>query len=441
MSNLTLIKTYISLKINEKRSRKSILNLREKKFRKMLKYAYNNSNFYKRFYSSRGIKEEDLDNTKIDELPVIDKDILMDNFDEVITTNAVTKKGVLDFLEKSKDPNELFKGKYHVIHTSGTSAKLGIFVYSKKDWDSFFPYVTKAINFRFSKSKSACITAGGGHYVVLSSSAWLEKGLMRFFCKSKTFDIKKPIDTHIKNLNEFQPDILAGYFNGLKILAEEQESKELAINPKVLVNCGEAIVPKDKEKIEQIFKAPMVNGYGMAECISLGMGKKEYGGIILYDDIAYVEIKDDHILLTNLFNKTMPIIRYKINDTLFLKKQITNKIPFTLVENIVGRTEHMIWFENNKGKMDFIHPLIIHDFYVKGVDKVQMIIKDKSSFDFKVVITEEDKKKVINKIKKELDDLLNKKNFTNVKYSIIIADKIDIDKKTGKNKLIVFKEK
>ena len=48
---------------------------------------------------------------------------------------------------------------------------------------------------------------------------------------------------------------------------------------------------------------------------------------------------------------------------------------------------------------------------------------------------------MINKIKKELDDLLNKKNFTNVKYSIIIADKIDIDKKTGKNKLIVFKEK
>jgi len=37
MSDLTLIKTYISLKINEKRSRKSILNLREKKFRKMLK--------------------------------------------------------------------------------------------------------------------------------------------------------------------------------------------------------------------------------------------------------------------------------------------------------------------------------------------------------------------------------------------------------------------
>ena len=112
-----------------------------------------------------------------------------------------------------------------------------------------------------------------GHYVVLSSSAWLAKGLMRCFCKPLTVDIKKPIETHIKNLNEFQPDILAGYFNGLKFLAEKQESKELAIHPKALVNCGEAIVPKDKQYIEHIFKVPLVNMYGATECIYLGVGK------------------------------------------------------------------------------------------------------------------------------------------------------------------------
>jgi phenylacetate-CoA ligase len=441
MSGYTLIRSFLASKVHEKQSRKTILNLQEKKFRNILKFAFKHSEFYHNLYNSNGITEDNLDTIRIDELPIVDKNIIMNNFDDVITTNHITKQDIMNFLEKSKDPNELFKNKYHVVHTSGSSGKIGVFVYSKKDWDSFFPYITRVFDFRFGRSKSVFFGAADGHYAGASFAAWTGKSLIRLFCVPLILDISKPLDNHIKKLNDFRPDILGGYFTGLKILAEQQEKGLLHLNPRNIVNCGEGIIPKDKEFIEKVFNAPMTNLYGTAECVVMGAGKNAYGGIYIMDDLCLVEIREDHALLTNLFNKTQPLIRYKINDFFVLKSDIHKKMPFTLVGSIVGRSESMIWFENNEKKMDFIHPIVIAEFYVKGLDKLQLVIKDKKSFEFLAVITDNNKEKVIKKIKEKFDKLLKEKNFTDVVYSIKVVKSLKVDKKTGKFKLIVYKDK
>jgi phenylacetate-CoA ligase len=91
--------------------------------------------------------------------------------------------------------------------------------------------------------------------------------------------------------------------------------------------------------------------------------------------------------------------------------------------------------------MDFIHPIVIAEFYVKGLDKLQLVIKDKKSFEFLAVITDNNKEKVIKKIKQKFDKLLKEKNFTDVVYSIKVVKSLKVDKKTGKFKLIVYKDK
>ncbi len=439
MSGFTIIKSYIQARASEKKSREKILQLQEKKFRKMIKFAYKNSSFYQDLYRSKGISEKDLDVIKIDDLPIVDKDVIMDNFDDVVTTQDINKQGILDFLEKSKDPNELYLNKYHVVHTSGSSGKIGVFVYSKKDWDSFFPYITRVFDFKLKKNKSVFFGAAGGHFLGASFSAWLDIGLSRFFVNSRIFDITKPLTLHIKKLNAFQPNILGGYFTGLKILAEEQEKGRLQIHPDVIVNCGEGIITKDKEYIEGVFGVSMTNLYGLAECAVMGVGKNRYDGIYLMDDLALVEIREDHALLTNLYNKTQPLIRYRINDFFEEKIDTCRQMPFTLVNNIVGRNEYMLWLENYEGKMDFIHPLVIVEFYVKGLEKFQIVVKDKKSFDFLAVITDTDKEQMVNKIREKLDKLLLEKKFTNVRYHVKVVDNLSVDPKTGKFKLIVVK--
>lgn len=279
--------------------------------------------------------------------------------------------------------------------------------------------------------------AADGHYAGVSFSSWLNKGVTRMFCRQLILDIKEPVEKHIKTLNDFQPEILGGYFTGLKILAEKQEKGELRIKPEFIVNCGEGFNPKEKEYVESVFKLPLVNVYGFAESMIAGIGKDEYDGIYLFDDIVYIEIKDDHILVTNLFNKTQPLIRYRIDDYPRLKKDEHRRLPYTLVDTVVGREEMVIWLRNDKGALDFIHPIVIAEFYVKGLDKLQIVLKDEYSFDFLAVINQEDKDEVVKKIKEKLDGILSAKQFNKVRYEVKVVDKLSVDKKTGKFKLIV----
>lgn len=434
---MTLIRSFFELKIHERYSRQKILALQHKKFRKILKFAYKNSKFYHDLYVSNGIDEKDLDTIELEKIPVVDKNNIMQHFNDVLTVDDLKIKELLEFIDESKNPNDLFKNRYHVIHTSGSSGKLGIFVYTKKEWDTFYPYITKLFNFKFNKNKAAFIGATGGHFTGNSFISWSEKGPIRLFCKSLILDVNEPIDEIIRKLNDFQPDILGGYFNILIILAKKQEQGLLKIKPKFLTNCGEGVNQKDKKYITKIFNTSMSNLYGFAECVVCGFGKDEYGGIYFMDDISLIEVKENHILLTNLFNKTEPIIRYRIDDYVKIKNDEKKILPFTLVEDIIGRVEFVIWFENNEGEMDFIHPLVFTDFYVKGLDKLQIAIKSKTSFEFRAVITSNNTEEIKKNIANKLDILLSEKKFTNVKYEIKIIDDLPIDKKTGKFRLIV----
>jgi phenylacetate-CoA ligase len=433
-----MIQSYFESKSHERYSKEKLLKLQEKRFRKILKYAYNNSKFYKYLYNSKDISEKDLDTISIEKIPQTNKEMLMNNLDSVLTVKDLTKKELKTFINENKTPSDLFKKKYHVIHTSGTSGNQGIFVYSKKEWDSIYPYILKTFNFKFRKKKTAYVGCLGGHFVALSFVSWLNKGFGKLFCNLKIIDINKPIEQIINELNSFQPNILGGFFNQLKILAKHQANGELSISPDVVVNCSEPVIPKDKEYIEEAFKAPLNDLYGFAECFIAGVGKSKDPGIFLFDDKVLIEIKEDHILATNLFNKTMPIIRYRIDDFLTLSTVQSKRCPYTLIDNVIGRVESMIWFKNSEGKLDSLHPFLFVVFNVDGLYKYRVVVKNENSFEFLAVISSKDKNKVVQLIHKELDKILRTKNFTNVTYKIKVVEDIPVDQKSGKYKLVVY---
>jgi len=441
MSTFTLAKSFLQSKIREHYSRDHILKIQEKKVRKQLLYVFDHSTFYHELYTKNGISRKELHTIDLEKIPSVDKEMIMEHFNDVLTTDDITKEDVLDFLDKSTHTNDLFKNKYHILHTSGSSGQLGIFVYSKKEWDTLYPYITNVFDFNFRKQKSVFIGAVGGHFTGASFISWCTNGVTRFFCDPLIIDVNDPLDDIIKRLNEFQPDILGGYFNALKVLAQKQKENELSINPKILTNCGEGLNKKDKTFIENMFQAPMSNLYSFAECYVLGFGKKEFDGIYIRDDICLVEIKENHILITNLVNKVEPLIRYRIDDFITPKKDKKKQLPFTLIDTVVGRAEFVIWFENKYGKMDFIHPLIFTDFYVKGLDKLQIAITSKTSFEFRAVIKSDDKKRVLDEIKMKLDKILQDKHFSNVTYTINEYDSLDPDEETRKFSLIVDETK
>jgi phenylacetate-coenzyme A ligase PaaK-like adenylate-forming protein len=254
-------------------------------------------------------------------------------------------------------------------------------------------------------------------------------------------DINDPFDEIIKSLNTFQPNILTGYAFALKKLAEAKNRGELNINPDILISGGEPLFFEDKEYIQKAFGKEVTNNYTSTEFLIMGIGKDSLGGMYLMEDTLYFETLPDCTLITNLFNKTLPLIRYKSSDILAKIEDSQNYYPFVKIENVVGRREMSPIFVNDLGQEDFISPHLIVEIFVEGLNAFQVVLESDRSFSFKVQydknITNSEKMICQEELKNRLQSILDQKKMTNVKFEIQEVEKLWVDSKTGKFKLIL----
>jgi phenylacetate-coenzyme A ligase PaaK-like adenylate-forming protein len=173
----------------------------------------------------------------------------------------------------------------------------------------------------------------------------------------------------------------------------------------------------------------------------MGVGKDSLKGLYLMEDTLYFETFSDHTLITNLFNKTLPLIRYKSNDILEKIEDTLNSYPFSKIENVVGRREMSPVFVNNLGQEDFISPHMVVEIFVKGLSAFQLVLESNQSFHFKVQYEKNlsDSEKMIcqEELRDKLQSILNQKKMTNVQFEIQEVDQLWVDPKTGKFRLII----
>ena len=103
-------------KRNVGRTRKKIDRLQKKKLEKLLLFAYEYSPYYRKVFEAEGIVPENIRTTPLENFPVLDKGILMEHFDELVTDRGLKQEELLKFDENSENDGEIYLGKYHVVH-------------------------------------------------------------------------------------------------------------------------------------------------------------------------------------------------------------------------------------------------------------------------------------------------------------------------------------
>lgn len=66
-------------------------------------------------------------------LPVLTKSLLMENFDELVTAQDVRLDAVEEYLAGLRG-DELFRDRYYVCATAGTTGRRGVFVWNFSEW-------------------------------------------------------------------------------------------------------------------------------------------------------------------------------------------------------------------------------------------------------------------------------------------------------------------
>jgi phenylacetate-coenzyme A ligase PaaK-like adenylate-forming protein len=442
---ITLAKSR-ELKRNEVLSRQELETVKIKKFRKLVRYANARSPYYAAIIKDRAI---DLDTCFPGDFPVMTKTMLMANFDRILTDRRITKQTVADFLSRSTDPLDLLFDAYHVLHTSGSSGEVGYFVYSQKDWArgmsagmrgrDLTPEQRKKIGRR--KFRVGFYGAVGGHFAGVSMASSAKRGMAKWFVDMEAYEINTPLPEVIAALNQFQPDYLAGYTTAMKVLAVKQREGVLRIAPLRMEAGGEGMTLEDKRILEEAFGCTATSRYGCTEHLMMGMSNPDGATMTLFDDDLTYEFFDDHSLVTNLFNYTLPLIRYRISDILRPITPQNPSSPYIVIDSLVGRTEKVPAFLNRDGEEDFISPHTINEIFVAGIVRFQMRLIDKTRFQFAVILDSalnaQQRAEAVAATERRLREVLDQKQMNNVTFEVTPVDDLPLDVRTRKFRLIV----
>jgi len=233
----------------------------------------------------------------------------------------------------------------------------------------------------------------------------------------------------------------SGYTTALKILAEKQLAGELNITPSSVVSSGEAQSTSDRELFTRAFSCDVGSSYGCTEHLMMGKSQPDGQTMVLYDDDLIYEFRSDHTIVANLFNYTLPLVRYQMSDELRLADNQQPATPYLLVSNLVGRSELVPRFINKDGHEDFISPFTIIELFIPGISRFQMRIAGKEKFDFAVCfetnLNTQEQSTAILATESRLRDMLTQKNMENVAFKVVVVDQLPVNERTGKFQLIV----
>ena len=444
MKTITLLTQLRKFRNDSKLNPQKVQELSRQRFTSLLEKTYHSSTFYRDLYSSHGIKSKDLKDIIPTDLPIIDKAMVMDNFDSLITDPSITHKSVEEFLSNDHDPRNRFRGNT-VIHTSGSTGVPGIFLYSKEEWSFIVALVVARISqpvFNpFHKLRLAFLGTIGGHYagVTLTSDA------PNFLYNTKLFSNPNDIQNLISSLNEFQPDIISGYAGTIYQLALAKLDGRLKINPIRLQSSGEVLMENMRQTIESAFNQDVFDLYASSESIVLGIQKSSKDPFLLFNDWHHVEVIDEKdnlvpegtqgsLLITPLYRTLQPLIRYRLSDTMALQ---TTDQPFVTLNRFSGRTEDALIFISPQGVKHTIHPIEMVEFFAPGLRQFQFEQTSPNSLLLRISVHSgySETKQIA---EKKLKDILVKTNIEEfVSAKVEVVESIGLNIRTGKFKLIL----
>jgi len=454
MSIFNLLRKINSVKKAEKLSAEQIRLLQQKRLQKLLRHVLAKSRFYQRYYQEHGITTDKVDEIGLQDLPPIDKKIMMEHFDDLVCDPLIRREDLEKFIGVPSNRGKKYKDSYRVIHTSGSTGTLGLFVYGEDDWDWHRAMVVTRvsrtkINF-LKKTKLAYIGAIDGHYAGIS----IAQSTPRFLFDLLLLSINSPLQGICSQVNRFQPVVLSGYSSGVYLLAGEQIKGNINIKPQRIVCSADPLTSQMRETIKRAFGIEPVNFFAASESVGMAAECDMNRSFHLFDDWHCFEIVDGNfmqvnpgepgkVLLTNLYNYTQPLIRYQLMDEITLDEKLCEcGSPFSVIKNIAGRQEDFLWFEKPNGEKEYVHPIVIVEFFVPGLEKLQVIQTERNRFRMNVVI-HGNKEDALLAIRRRMKEILKGKGLEGVvSFEVEVVKEIAHDPKTGKFKLIIpFKEK
>jgi phenylacetate-CoA ligase len=301
---------YRYLKDTQWLGRDELLEIQFRGLKKLLQHAYDQVPFYRNYYRESGITPEDIVNPDdISKLPVIDKDVIRANKDQMVARNM--------------------RGQTIPKSTGGSTGQPLEFEYTRASYE--WRVATRLRGYGWAGchegEKVGYIwgAAVGNPPLKQRAKEWFHHLLLRqkYF---NTFVLDdKVIADACRQLKRYSPDVLVAYTTPMYNFAVSVRDQGIE-PPRVrsVITAAEKVQDFQRETIEEVFGCKVFNTYGSREFMLIASECEEHSGLHVNVENLYVEIDHDskkldpsgpgELLVTDLHNFGMPFIRYNIGD-------------------------------------------------------------------------------------------------------------------------------
>ena len=302
---------------------------RERALRATLAHAKANSPWH----ASRlaGVDPTSFTEADLQALPVMTKTDVMSHWDEIVTDRRLTLADCNANIAAKLNgtcKDYYYLDEYLVIATGGSSGVRGVFPWG---WDEFIEIA--CVTFRYQLRDEPPATLSGRRLLAVVEAGEIVHGSPFLFSVStdpaagvKWFPASTPIAELIAELNAAQPTQINAFASSLQEIAAEALAGRLKIGPNRVTTNSEPLMPETRDAARKAWNVEINNMWGCVEVGHIGIECDAHQGMHRSDDLIITEFVDhndqptsdpeaiDRVLVTSLFNRTLPLIRYELTD-------------------------------------------------------------------------------------------------------------------------------
>lgn len=414
-------------------------------FRDLLEFVWENSPFYREYYSGHGLGEDDLVTVHPADIPTVSKQLLMEHFDDVVTDDRIHKAALDEWAAQIKDPAQRFENEYVLLHSAGSSGEIGTFVYDVSSWAKLRAMIvaraTRIPKMPFTKDRLAYYGATHGQYAGVT----LVADAPEHFYEVVLCSVLDPVERVVQQLNAFKPEQLLGYSTTINQLAGLALEGALKIQPKRIILSGDRMTKEHEGRIAQAWDAEIYQIYAASESVGIAVQRHDRAEFEVMDDLHVVEVLSDkdeevrigesgRIVMTNLYNRALPLIRYEMTDHAVRGFSPAENEAFSRLRKIEGRSNAPLPITLEDGRHDTVHPIVLSEFFVPGLKKIQFTSVSPREVEIRFVSDND----IRESIKGEFYRLLHEKGAVkSMAVHVHPVNELENDTKTGQHLLVV----
>ena len=208
---------------------------------------------------------------------------------------------------------------------------------------------------------------------------------------------KESVLEFVNQWRHIRPTLLYGHAHSLFLLAQELMALKIDdLRPNGILSTSMMLIPSERTVIEQVFQCKVTDRYGCEEVSLIGCECEVHHGMHLNIEHLFIEfLREDgswanpgepgRIIVTDLMNKAMPLIRYQVEDVgVPSSRECPCGRGLPLMEHVVGRMADFLLRRDGSrvAGISLIENTLTH---FAGLDQMQIVQHAHDQFELVIV--------------------------------------------------------